>query len=193
MTGGARETLDIDSGRPPFLVLGLPGPCEAGQQDTALDGGPRSLQKPNMGLMDSSDLLSRVQTFLASAGDATAGVLVAEPEIIPVAEPEVRVRAESSDDSDQESDSSSSERKVAQSTGHVEINIGVGLFDVEGSVDALVSRGIPEAAGCRPEEDVPLVQEIASTDTAVPCVTEDSGRELASSGAHTTRANTILA
>mmetsp|Transcript_20406 Transcript_20406/g.54635 ORF Transcript_20406/g.54635 Transcript_20406/m.54635 type:complete len:188 (-) Transcript_20406:241-804(-) len=187
MTGGARETLDIDSGRPPFLLLGLPAPCEAGQQDTALDGGlsPKSLQKPNMGLMDSSDLLSRVQTFLASAGDATAGVVVAEPEIIPVAEPEVRVRAESSDDSDQESDSSSSEREVAQSTGHVEINIGVGLFDVEGSVDALVSRGIPEAAGCRPEEDVPLVQEIASTDTAVPCVTEDSGGKLASSETHT--------
>merc|ERR1712137_355282 len=51
---------------------------------------------------------------------------------------------------------------------HVEMDLGLGVFNVNGQLDALLQRGVAVGAGCLPSEDVedlPLVQELPEVGT----------------------------
>lgn len=166
-TTSRRERLDLDPERPQFLSNFLEPP-------------PALPTKPRIGPAEGSSVLSSVRDFLAKASaqpPSTGAPGSSDPVIARASGPssasEVRLPGvgEASEDEDEEAEE--------EADGpHVQMEVGLGVFDVNGSTDALLRNGVPEVAGRLPEVEgesseesdegsdeeegvVPLIQELA--------------------------------
>mmetsp|Transcript_88239 Transcript_88239/g.263099 ORF Transcript_88239/g.263099 Transcript_88239/m.263099 type:complete len:178 (-) Transcript_88239:136-669(-) len=154
--GPPRERLDLDPERPSFLLL-----------ETST-GRPEQPKKPRIGPVETSGALASARAFLASAAGRgpVAGVPLGscDPEIARARPAEVRLPGQAVE---AEPGADGEER-------HVQMDVGLGVFDVGGSVEALLQRGVPSAAGHLPDSDsssededaagAPLIQEVPSAD-----------------------------
>mmetsp|Transcript_33163 Transcript_33163/g.91681 ORF Transcript_33163/g.91681 Transcript_33163/m.91681 type:complete len:183 (-) Transcript_33163:120-668(-) len=159
-----RERLDLDPDRPPFLLL-TPTPGTAGGGSGA--SAAQQLKKPRIGPVESSGALASARAFLAMAGGSGPTTDLpqggCDPEIALVVPAPVRLPGEPPEAEGQPTDGQQ----------HVQMEVGLGLFDVGGSPEALLRSGVPEAAGHLPcaagggaeEEDeveAPLIQEVTN-------------------------------
>merc|ERR1719293_311747 len=90
----SRELLDLDPERPAFLVLPQEKAKDEDGNQTRTGQTETLREKPKIGPVEASSVLSSARAFLASAPQATAGLSTlgqADPEIAPVAAPPVRL------------------------------------------------------------------------------------------------------
>ena len=126
----------------------------------AVDSHGRPLVKPKYSSIGVSSVLSRAREFLPIFRDAT--VKLNEPKILDLnSEPELRIPGRSSDPLDIEDDASS------ESSFGVEVDLGLGVFDVNGPVneESLKLNGVAVLQGSYGECQAPglnshLIQEV---------------------------------
>merc|ERR1712203_78895 len=103
-------------------------------------------KKPRIGGIEESSVLTSARAFLAAAKAGTpAAPSSSEPTIAPVCPKQIilpGMGGNSSDDSDSDSDDEASGGRLSP---HVSMELGLGVFDVEGSADPLLQQGVQEA------------------------------------------------
>merc|ERR1711924_123136 len=113
--------------------------------------------------------------FLAAAGGLPSRTASLDPEIVPHAPPPVLLHRQSDSEESQEEHANAPAGHTADCgdppAPSVQIELGLGVFDVGGCPEALLKRGVPEAAGCLPgesssddsEDEAPLIQEMSDS------------------------------